>query len=506
MNTERDIIIAGNGLAALTLALSLPESCRIAVLCKNRLQHSASSHAQGGIAAVLYDPDTLEKHVADTLTAGAGLCDETAVREILAQGGQAIEWLLQFDVPFDRNSDGLLHLTREGGHSMRRIAHIADHTGQTVMENLHQVLRNRANIQVFERHMALDVLKNPEGAACGLRVLSQENGQIAEWRARYTVLAGGGLGQIYPHTTTPPECTGDSIAMALRAGCTIENAEFIQFHPTGLALPHKTDGWAFLISEAVRGEGGVLRNQKGERFMLGRHPLAELAPRDIVAREIAKQSEPFVWLDISHRPAEFIRSHFPSIYAHCLKNGIDITREAMPVCPVQHYTCGGVATDTCGRTQIAKLFCLGEAACTGLHGANRLASNSLLECVVTACKAAEVMAQGGQVALPKPPAESVDASHQLGRNFPPFSRDKLHQLTSSCLGILRNHRGLAEAQSTLNAWLNTLPEPQTAREYEDRNLLLCAQAVADAAAQQKTNVGAHFNTDCVSAEPPLEAT
>lgn len=502
MNTEWDVIIAGNGLAALTLALSLPESCRIAVLCKNRLPHSASSHAQGGIAAVLYDPDTLEKHVADTLTAGAGLCDEAAVRDILAQGGQAIEWLLQFGVPFDRNSDGLLHLTREGGHSMRRIAHIADHTGKAVMENLHQALRSRANIHVFEHHMALDVLKNPEGSACGLRVLSQENGHTAEWHARYTVLAGGGLGQIYPHTTTPPECTGDSIAMALRAGCAVENAEFIQFHPTGLALPHKTDGRTFLISEAVRGEGGVLRNQQGERFMLGQHPLAELAPRDIVARaiarEIAKQSEPFVWLDISHRPAEFVRSHFPCIYAHCLANGIDITREAMPVCPVQHYTCGGVATDTCGRSQIANLFCLGEAACTGLHGANRLASNSLLECVVMARKEAERIEKGGKQILLKRTEPSVHTPANPPSNLPVFSRENLHRLTASCLGILLNHKGLAEAQAVLNAWLNTLPEPQTAREYEDRNLLLCAKAVADAAVSRSHNVGAHFNTDLPS--------
>lgn len=499
MNTEWDLIIAGNGLASLTLALSLPENRRIAVLCKNRLPHCASSHAQGGIAAVLYDPDTLDKHVADTLTAGAGLCDEAAVRDILAQGRPAIEWLLQFGVPFDKAADGMLHLTREGGHSMRRIAHIADYTGKAVMENLHHALRKRANIHVFEHHMALDVLKNAEGAACGLRVLSQENGTISAWYARHTVLAGGGLGQIYPHTTTPPECTGDSIAMALRAGCTIENAEFVQFHPTGLALPHKTDGRTFLISEAVRGEGGVLRNQQGERFMVGQHPLAELAPRDIVARaiarEIAKQSEPFVWLDISHRPAEFVRSHFPSIYAHCLANGIDITREAMPVCPVQHYTCGGVATDTCGRTQVAHLFCLGEAACTGLHGANRLASNSLLECVVMARKAAEVLMQEEQTVLPKPPAEHIDARRQPEGKVPPFKRDNLHQLTASCLGILRNHQGLAEAQAVLNTWLNTLPEPQTAQEYEDRNLLLCAQAVADAAARQSRNVGAHFNTD-----------
>ena len=501
MNAEWDVLIMGNGLAALTLALSLPTHYRIAILCKNRLQHNASSYAQGGIAAVLDQEDSLENHIHDTLIAGAGLCDEAVVRQIVQQGQEAVYWLLQFAIPFDQNTDGSLHLTREGGHSMRRIAHVADHTGAAIMQGLQQALCHRPNIAVFERHMALDILKTPAGDSIGLRVLAQETRNITDWYARHTVLAGGGLGQIYPHTTTPMECTGDSIAMALRAGCEIKNIEFIQFHPTGLALPHQQQ--TFLISEAVRGEGGILRNQQQQRFMLAQHPLAELAPRDIVARAIAseinKQNQLFVWLDISHRSKEFIRHHFPNIEAHCLAKGIDITQQAIPVCPVQHYTCGGVATDIDGRTNIVYLWCLGEAACTGLHGANRLASNSLLECVVTARRAAQAIMQNHTMALPLSSPVWVDEHIAMDRNalqtMPLFHRANLHQVAEKYLGIQRSHQGLATADMILHHWRVHLPAPQTVEDYENYNLLLCAQAVCKAAMQQKHNIGTHYNID-----------
>ena len=331
-----------------------------------------------------------------------------------------------------------------------------------------------------------------------MRVLAQETRNITDWYARHTVLAGGGLGQIYPHTTTPMECTGDSIAMALRAGCEIKNIEFIQFHPTGLALPHQQQ--TFLISEAVRGEGGILRNQQQQRFMLAQHPLAELAPRDIVARAIAseinKQNQLFVWLDISHRSKEFIRHHFPNIEAHCLAKGIDITQQAIPVCPVQHYTCGGVATDIDGRTNIAYLWCLGEAACTGLHGANRLASNSLLECVVTARRAAQAIMQNHTMALPL--SSPVWVEHNaMDRNtlqiMPLFHRANLHQVAAKYLGIQRSHQGLATADMILQHWRVHLPAPQTVEDY----VLLCAQAVCKAAMQQKQNIGTHYNIDLI---------
>ncbi|HEZ4301047.1 TPA: FAD-binding protein, partial [Neisseria meningitidis] len=315
MQTDCDVLIAGNGLAALTLALSLPESFRIVILCKNRLDDTASRHAQGGIAAAWSGEDDIEKHVADTLEAGAGLCDEAAVRTILSQGKPAIEWLLAQGVAFDRNHNDL-HLTREGGHTCRRIAHVADYTGEAVMQNLIAQIHRRPNIRVCERQMALDI-QTESSAACGLTVLNCRTQETYRIRARHTVLAGGGLGQIYAATTTPPECTGDAIAMAIRAGCTVENLEFIQFHPTGLARPSE-NGRTFLISEAVRGEGGILSNQAGERFMPHYDRRAELAPRDIVARaiaaEIAKQTQDFVSLDISRQPAEFVRQHFPSIH------------------------------------------------------------------------------------------------------------------------------------------------------------------------------------------------
>jgi len=485
MQTDCDVLIAGNGLAALTLALSLPESFRIVILCKNRLDDTASRHAQGGIAAAWSGEDDIEKHVADTLEAGAGLCDEAAVRAILSQGKPAIEWLLAQGVAFDRNHNDL-HLTREGGHTCRRIAHVADYTGEAVMQSLIAQIRRRPNIRVYEQQMALDI-QTESGAACGLTVLDRQTQETYRIRARHTVLAGGGLGQIYAATTTPPECTGDAIAMAIRAGCAVENLEFIQFHPTGLARSSE-NGRTFLISEAVRGEGGILTNQAG----------------DIVARaiaaEIAKQTQDFVSLDISRQPAEFVRQHFPSIHRHCLSQcGLDITRQAIPVRPVQHYTCGGIQTDPCGRTSLPQLYALGETACTGLHGANRLASNSLLECVVTARLAAQTIADGqafqavpSQRSSESPSVEAGIFSDDLQNTF---SRHVLQAFNQRHLGILRNDTGLRRAIAQLRLWKQNQAEPHTASEYENRNLLECSLAVAQAAYARRQNIGAHFNTD-----------
>lgn len=501
MQTDCDVLIAGNGLAALTLALSLPESFRIVILCKNRLDDTASRHAQGGIAAAWSGEDDIGKHVADTLEAGAGLCDEAAVRTILSQGKPAIEWLLAQGVAFDQNNNDL-HLTREGGHTCRRIAHVADYTGEAVMRSLIAQIRRRPNIRVCERQMALDV-QTESGAACGLTVLDCRTQETYRIRARHTVLAGGGLGQIYAATTTPPECTGDAIAMAIRAGCAVENLEFIQFHPTGLARSSE-NGRTFLISEAVRGEGGILTNQAGERFMPHYDRRAELAPRDIVARaiaaEIAKQTQDFVSLDISHQPAAFVRRHFPSIHRHCLSQcGLDITRQAIPVRPVQHYTCGGIQTDPCGRTSLPQLYALGETACTGLHGANRLASNSLLECVVTAGLAAQTIADGqafqavpSQRLSESPSVEAGIFSDDLQNTF---SRPVLQAFNQRHLGILRNDTGLRRAIAQLRLWKQNQAEPHTASEYENRNLLECSLAVAQAAYARRQNIGAHFNTD-----------
>lgn len=473
MQTDCDVLIAGNGLAALTLALSLPESFRIVILCKNRLDDTASRHAQGGIAAAWSEEDNIEKHVADTLEAGAGLCDEAAVRTILSQGKPAIEWLLAQGVAFDQNNNGL-HLTREGGHTCRRIAHVADYTGEAVMQSLIAQISRRPNIRVCEQQMALDI-QTESGAACGLTVLNRQTQETYRIRTRHTVLAG----------------------------CAVENLEFIQFHPTGLARPSE-NGRTFLISEAVRGEGGILANQAGERFMPHYDRRAELAPRDIVARaiaaEIAKQTQDFVSLDISRQPAEFVRQHFPSIHRHCLSQcGLDITRQAIPVRPVQHYTCGGIQTNPCGRTSLPQLYALGETACTGLHGANRLASNSLLECVVTARLAAQTIADGQafQAVPSQRPSESPSTEAGIFSDGiqNTFSRPALQAFNQHHLGILRNDTGLSRAIAQLRLWKQNQAEPHTASEYENRNLLECSLAAAQAAYARRQNIGAHFNTD-----------
>ena len=469
---------------------------------QNRLDDTASRHAQGGIAAAWSGEDDIEKHVADTLEAGAGLCDEAAVRTILSQGKPAIEWLLAQGVAFDRNHNDL-HLTREGGHTCRRIAHVADYTGEAVMQSLIAQIRRRPSIRVCERQMALDI-QTESGAACGLTVLDRRAQETYSIRASHTVLAGGGLGQIYAATTTPPECTGDAIAMAIRAGCAVENLEFIQFHPTGLARSSE-NGRTFLISEAVRGEGGILTNQAGERFMPHYDRRAELAPRDIVARaiaaEIAKQTQDFVSLDISRQPAAFVRQHFPSIHRHCLSQcGLDITRQAIPVRPVQHYTCGGIQTDPSGRTSLPQLYALGETACTGLHGANRLASNSLLECVVTADlppkpsrtdKHSKLYRPKGRLKAPLLKQVSFQTTSKTPSAVPP-----LQAFNQRHLGILRNDTGLSRAIAQLRLWKQNQAEPHTASEYENRNLLECSLAVAQAAYRRRQNIGAHFNSDC----------
>ncbi|MGB4881680.1 MAG: L-aspartate oxidase [Neisseria sp.] len=500
-----DVIIIGNGLAATSLALTLPETYRVAMLCKHTQPDCASSYAQGGIAAVWDALDSVEQHVADTLVAGAGECNELVVKDIIGHSTEALMWLENCAVPFSRSADGSLHLTREGGHGLHRIAHVADHTGASIMQRMRAELAARENIAVYENHMALELLS--DGNCCnGVRVLAEE--AASDWFAPKVVIASGGMGQMYTHTTTPVECTGDGIALAYRAGCRVANLAFIQFHPTGLAIGEGSQ--TFLVSEAVRGEGGVLFNEAGERFMPHYDERAELAPRDIVARaiasEIRKQQQPYVWLDISHQPAEFIQAHFPTIWAHCLNLGIDITREAMPVCPVQHYTCGGVLADVAGHTDVDGLYCIGEAACTGLHGANRLASNSLLECVVSGHRAAKSIIEDAVWTTPVPLLSWVvmgDVQTTLAETktncAAAFSRAALKTLMSKELGIVRTDSGLKHARELLNLWQRHSVFGALAAEQEDQNLLQCAVLLAEHAQRQSRNAGAHFNADLVSA-------
>ncbi len=385
--------------------MHLAPTHRVAILTKRELNDGSSRYAQGGLAAVMSNGDTLASHVQDTLVAGAGLCDPQATRFVVEHAPENIRWLQQLGVPFSQE-EGHLHLTREGGHSERRVVHVTDATGAAVQDTLMQKVRATPNITLFEHHMLVDLITSAklglpgcnqpgESSRClGLYALDEVTDQVLTFSAPHTILATGGAGKVYLYTTNPDTATGDGIAAAWRAGCRAGNMEFIQFHPTCLYHPHAK---SFLISEAVRGEGGRLLLPDGTRFMPQHDPRAELAPRDVVARaidfEMKKHGVDCVYLDISHQPKAFLLEHFPNIYARCLELGIDIAKQPIPVVPAAHYTCGGVVTDLAGRTDLDGLYAIGETACTGLHGANRLASNSLVECMVFARAATQAIAQ-----------------------------------------------------------------------------------------------------------------
>ncbi|SUD90002.1 L-aspartate oxidase [Psychrobacter phenylpyruvicus] len=400
-----DVLVIGAGLAGLATALSLPKHLKVTVLAKEGLSACSSYYAQGGIAAVIDAEDKVADHVSDTLIAGDGLCDQQATTQILTQGSNAISWLLAHSVPFTTNDHSTqlaktntpslaeLHLTQEGGHGCRRVAHADDATGRHIMIRLQQQASQASNINLLPFHEALSLLTEDTDESAtdrrctGALAINTETNSVIRFNSKAVVLASGGLGQLFSRATAPNVCVGDGIMMAWEAGCSLANLEFIQFHPTGLVYKDENGSSSFLISEAVRGEGGhLLCPLTHQRFMPNYDVREELAPRDIVARaianEIANNGLGYVHLDISHKPADFIKQHFPDIYAHCLSLGIDITKQPIPVAPTAHYTCGGVMTNASGQTDIADLYAAGEVAYTGLHGANRLASNSLLECVV----------------------------------------------------------------------------------------------------------------------------
>lgn len=517
-------LIIGSGLAGLTLALNLANTQKVAIVTKRTLFDSASSWAQGGIAAALSTEDSPDKHIQDTLIAGAGLCDEAITRYVVKQGPAAIQWLISQQVHFtkDAQNETGYHLTREGGHSVRRVIHINDATGQAVQLALIRQAQAHKNISIFENHIAIDLITNKKLFAnplnqpnrChGAYILDIKSDKIITFSAQNTVLATGGAGKVYLYTTNPDTATGDGIAMGWRAGCRVANMEFIQFHPTCLYHPHAK---SFLISEAVRGEGGLLKLPNGERFMPSHDERAELAPRDIVARaidfEMKKRGLDCVYLDISHKPTSFLKQHFPTIYSRCLDFGIDITKQPIPVVPAAHYICGGIVTDLNGKTDLNNLYAIGETAFTGLHGANRLASNSLLECLVFGMTSAKhILDQSYQesAALPNWDASRVtDADEEvvISHNW-----DELRRFMWNYVGIVRTNKRLERAQHRVKLLHEEINEYYmnfrvTGDLLELRNLVTTANLIIQCAMQRHESRGLHFSRDYPNTSMELKNT
>ncbi len=507
-----DAIIIGGGAAGLSLALHLARHHRIALVTKGPLQEGATLYAQGGISAVVDAEDSFESHIEDTLRAGAGLCDPEVVRFTVENSVEAIEWLIDSGVPFDRQggSGGPFHLTREGGHSHRRVLHAADATGRAIETTLVERLRAHQNIDVLENHIVIDLITREklglEGNRClGCYVLDKSSGLVVTLAARQTVLATGGAGKVYLYTSNPDVSTGDGIAMAWRAGCRVANMEFIQFHPTCLYHPKAK---SFLITEAIRGEGGRLLLPDGTPFAHRFHPDAELAPRDVVARaidhEMKRLGADCLYLDISHKPAAFIERHFPTVHRRCLEFGIDITREPIPIVPAAHYTCGGVVSDMHGRTDIEGLYAIGETAYTGLHGANRMASNSLLECLVFAKAAAAQISRELERKEP-PPVElpQWDASrvrHAEEQIVIAHDWDELRRVMWDYVGIVRTDERLRRAQRRIRMLAQEVEEYYASFVIgndllELRNLVLVAELIVRSALSRKESRGLHYTLD-----------
>jgi L-aspartate oxidase len=512
-----DVLIIGSGLAGQSAALRLAEHCRVALVSKRSLEDSASGWAQGGIAAVLDSKDSIEAHIHDTLVAGAWLNDEKVTRFVVENGRRAIEWLIAQGVPFTQDDSGY-HLTREGGHSARRVIHVADATGSAVQEALTRQVRAARNITVLENHIAIDLitgakLATGENRCYGAHVLDSRTGDVVTIGAPNTLIATGGAGKVYLYTTNPDTSTGDGVAMAWRAGCRVANMEFIQFHPTCLYHPQAK---SFLISEAVRGEGGLLRLPDGTRFMLMHDKRAELAPRDIVARaidfEMKKRGLDCVYLDITHKGEEFIRAHFPNIHARCLELGIDIASEPIPVVPAAHYTCGGVISDLRGRTDVKGLYVAGEASCTGLHGANRLASNSLLECLVFAEAAVNDILGRKTGRPPRLPqwdesrVTNADEEVVISHNW-----DELRRFMWDYVGIVRTTKRLKRAQNRIRLLKWEIEEfYANFRVSHDlielRNLVVTADLIIRCAMRRKESRGLHFSRDYPETLPNAKGT
>ena len=504
--SQYDVLIIGSGAAGMALALQLPADCQIALLSKGELTQGSTYWAQGGLAAVLDDADSIDSHIADTLSAGAGLCHAEVVNFVVTAARPVVDWLIEQGVEFDRCKPGrgsAYHLTREGGHSHRRVIHAADATGRAISGVLVKRVRQRPNINTFTRRVAVDLVV--AGQRCqGAYVLDHKAGHVDLFQARCVVLASGGASRAYLYSSNPDGASGDGIAMAWRAGCRVRNLEFNQFHPTCLYHPQAR---SLLITEALRGEGGRLLRADGSRFMPDFDERAELAPRDIVARaidhEMKRSGSDCMYLDISHRDADFLKSHFPTVYQRCLSFGIDITQAPIPVVPAAHYTCGGVLVDTRGRTDIAQLYAIGETACSGLHGANRMASNALLECLVYARSAAADISAALATVAPPGAAPAWDESQVTDSDEDvviAHNWDELRRFMWDYVGIVRSDKRLQRALHRVELLQQEIGEYYSnykiSRDLlELRNLAMVAKLMIQSAIARKESRGLHYTLD-----------
>ncbi len=510
MEIRSDFLVIGSGISGLILALKVSGAGSVALVTKRNIEESATYYAQGGIAGVIGPDDSFSSHIRDTLNAGAGLCHEEVVRTIVEEGPALINELSDLGVSFSGRPSGGLDLGKEGGHTRRRIVHAGDFTGSVIEEALVSAVKKEKNIAIYTDHIAVNLIRGSvngkQDGILGAYVLDKSKGEVHTFTAHATVLATGGAGKVYLYTSNPDVATGDGIAMAARAGAVIANMEFIQFHPTCLFHPHAKN---FLISEAVRGEGAVLRLADGTPFMKDRHPMADLAPRDIVARaidyELKRSGSECVYLDITHKNADFIKRRFPNIYKKCLSFGLDMTKEPLPVVPAAHYTCGGVKTDINGRTSLRGLYAIGETACTGLHGANRLASNSLLEGLVLSDRSARDLLRMIEEKKSSAPPEvepwrkgsavPSDEAVVITQNW-----DEIRRFMWNYVGIVRSNKRLARAMSRIKLLQKEIEEYYwdftiTSDLVELRNIATVAELIIRSAVLRKESRGLHYNID-----------